>query len=60
MLPSDEEETTERASVEDTLEYIADMLGSLEEMARRNELRSLADLIENAHGEARRQARKRS
>lgn len=60
MLPSDEEETAGCASVEDTLEYIADLLLSLEGLARRNELHPLADLIEKAHGEARRQTRKHS
>jgi hypothetical protein len=61
VFPTDEHETTEHASVEETLEYISDMLLSLEKMARRNDLQPLADRIEQAYDEARRrQTRKPS
>ena len=60
MLHSEQEETAGQPSAEDTLEYISDMLLSLEDLARRSELESLADLIEKAHEEAHRQASKSS
>jgi hypothetical protein len=47
-----------RPSADDTIEYIADMLFSLEEMARRNDLQTLAGIIDLAHEEARLLARK--
>lgn len=45
-------------SIDDTLEYIADMLFELEEMARRNELGTLAGILDLARGEVRAQAKR--
>lgn len=48
----------EPPSIDDTLEYIADMLFQLEEMARRNELGTLARILDLARGEVRQQAKR--
>lgn len=58
MFDADKKGSTARPTLDDTLEYMADMLLALEDMARRNELQTLAGIIDLAHGEARQQAKK--